>query len=323
MDSLGGGPPPVGEDFEHWINNSSDGQTQYALAGSVFADGITPADFDGDGIVDKAIWATFSTGQPSGNAYFYIFRSSDSTTDIIDFGQQGDVANIVGDYDGDGMADPAVYRCPSLPAATGIEQCSFYYAGSSGSGISQVNFGAPNPVRPIPFHGDFDGDGTADFNVAVRNNAAATGLDSLVFWTLRSSDSGVTAVQWGLDGDNIVPGDYDGDGVSDLAIARAGASNYSWWVLSGADFATVIHEGVPFGNGQAFLTGGDNDWLAPGDYDGDGATDIGVFRSSPDPDQNIHYSLNSSDGALTSFEWGSNNDYPVANWQVGRGFTVR
>ncbi|HEX8370485.1 MAG TPA: choice-of-anchor J domain-containing protein, partial [Pyrinomonadaceae bacterium] len=50
----------------------------------------------------------------------------------------------------------------------------------------------------------------------------------------------------------------------------------------------------------------------PLDYDGDGKTDIAVWRANADPAQNFFFVRKSSDGALSVFEWGQQGDYAVA-----------
>ena len=84
---------------------------------------------------------------------------------MVDFGQIGDNPLIVGDYDGDGSADPAVFRCDNPEFLSVVaEQCTFFYQGSAGSGITFVPWGVSAPfIRPYP--GDFDGDGRMDFAV--------------------------------------------------------------------------------------------------------------------------------------------------------------
>ena len=57
-----------------------------------------------------------------------------------------------------------------------------------------------------------------------------------------------------------VPGDYDGDGTTDLAVFR---SDGVWYVKDQPRSAVW---------GQA------GDVPVPGDYDGDGTTDIAIYR---------------------------------------------
>ena len=87
--------------------------------------------------------------------------------------------------------------------------------------------------------------------------------------TGRSSDhppapgtSKVASLTFGTNGDIPVPGDYNGDGKTDIAIFRP--STGTWYV-----------------NGQPQVNWGTSgDIPVPGDYNGDGKTDIAVFRPS-------------------------------------------
>ena len=105
-----------------------------------------------------------------------------------------------------------------------------------------------------------------------------------------SGDRAIAVVQWGL---NDVPsaGDYDGDGVTDLAVYRP--SNGTWHVRS---LATGAIATLQWG-----LAG---DIPVPGDYDGDGKTDHAVFRPS-----NGIYSA-SSNGAIATYQWALQGDIP-------------
>ena len=70
---------------------------------------------------------------------------------------------------------------------------------------------------------------------------------------------------WGGGADVPVPGDYDGDGITDVAIFRP--STGSWFIVKSAT-----------ATGVSLTWGGGGDVPVPGDYDGDGKTDIAIFR---------------------------------------------
>ena len=71
--------------------------------------------------------------------------------------------------------------------------------------------------------------------------------------------------------DTPVPGDYDGDGATDVAIFRP--STGTWWILQSSTNYTT------YGSHQ---WGEATDIPVPGDYDGDGYTDVSIFRPSTD-----------------------------------------
>ena len=87
-------------------------------------------------------------------------------------------------------------------------------------------------------------------------------------WIIRYTASGSwTGVAWGQPGDVPVPGDYDGDGVTDVAVYRPSTGFwYLRWSVNGT-----------FGGGTWGVNG---DLPVPGDYDGDGRTDVAVYRPS-------------------------------------------
>ncbi|MEO6393747.1 MAG: VCBS repeat-containing protein, partial [Pyrinomonadaceae bacterium] len=52
-----------------------------------------------------------------------------------------------------------------------------------------------------------------------------------VWYILRSSDNSVYVVNWGLNTDRPAPGDYDGDGKTDVAVYRNGV----WYILQSSN----------------------------------------------------------------------------------------
>jgi hypothetical protein len=93
-------------------------------------------------------------------------------------------------------------------------------------------------------------------------------------WTVRSSRTETSfTLHFGAYGDTPVPGDYDGDGITDTAVWRryrysAWRGPSSQWIIhqSTQDATIVADFGVPSDYKK--------DWPVPADYDGDGITDM-------------------------------------------------
>ncbi|MBU0715119.1 MAG: serine hydrolase [Verrucomicrobia bacterium] len=149
------------------------------------------------------------------------------------------------DYDGDGKADPTVYR---------DGYWSIYLMAGS---VLLNNEGIWGGSDSIPVPGDYDGDGKSDLAVYSAD-----------YWSIYSLVNGMILLNGGVWGgaDAIpVPGDYDGDGKADLAFYRAGY----WSIYSLANGMILL-------NGGAW--GGPDAIPVPGDYDGDGKADLAFYR---------------------------------------------
>jgi hypothetical protein len=141
------------------------------------------------------------------------------------FGQPGDEP-LAGDFDGDGMRDPAVYR-PS----TGTW---FWLKSSSNLTEYEYRGWGVQPLGDVPVPGDYDGDGRTDLCVF----RPGTGT-----WFVLESHTGGTTWNWfgwGTSTDTLVPADYDGDGRTDAAVYRP--STGTWYVrpASGASPWNVV-----------------------------------------------------------------------------------
>jgi len=238
--------PREGEVEGLWfIQRSSDGAAvAFQWGAAATGDQPLPADYDGDGRADLAVWRRVepSSAGDGEEGVWYVVRSSDGQVVRRQWGSAYD-RPVPADYDGDGRADFAVWRAGT-----------WYVIGSADGVARAEQFGDATDV-PVP--ADYDGDGRAD--LAVWRPSTGT-------WLIRSSRDGtVITRQWGGPGDIPVPADYDGDGRADVAVWRG--STGEWWVIGSRDGAVILRQ-----------WGGERDLPLTGDYDGDGLGDFTVYR---------------------------------------------
>ena len=178
----------------------------------------TPQDFDGDGKADPALHSEVLP---------LIYRSSATGTQV-GVSIPGFLMSI-GDLTGDGRAEVTSWQ-----VETGLPEVTINIRNLATGTTTPMRWG----IRDDEFvAGDFDGDNKGDITIF----RASTGY----WWSLRSSDSVVTAVHWGISGDRPVAADYDGDGKSDQAVYRPGSPNGIYYINGSQAGFQAFTWGVP------------------------------------------------------------------------------
>ena len=119
-------------------------------------------------------------------------------------------------------------------------------------------------------------------------------------WYIKLSSTGALMQRsWGLAGDELIPGDYNGDGKDDIAIFRSPC----WWFIQYEDYSVTVQ---PWGE-----TG---DMPLRGDFDGDGRNDFAIWR----PTDGFWWIINSgfaygqTEESHTVMKYGGPGDHPMA-----------
>lgn len=172
---------------------------------------------------------------------------------------------------------------------------------------------------------DSDGDGKADFTVLRFPNVAPPGVSQIQYYTSNSTTGFDTATFGDANQDFPQPGDYDGDGKTDVAVFRDADDNdpgsaESHFIIYRSSDQLISYIGF----GQT------GDLAVQRDYDGDGITDLAVYRRGVAAGDQalwfIRFSKNNPTNAVTTFWWGvtgdptnGNTDFPVPGDYDGDG----
>lgn len=173
----------------------------------------------------------------------FLVQRPGSTPKVVRFGTATDEP-IVGDWDGDGRANPGL-RAPGRTVfrlrAAGV--------------VTKIAFGA---AADRPVAGDWDGDGR--WEIGVRQPVGV--------FVLRAADGTTTSIALGDRDDLPVTGDWDGDRRTDVGVYDRATATFTLRVVDEQGVAWVAQ--VPFGQ--------PGDLPVTGDWDGNLTTEVGVWN---------------------------------------------
>jgi len=252
------------------VTNPTSSVSFTATTGPLF--GIEPVsiatgDFNGDGIPDLA------AVDNSGGRNVYVFLGDGHGTFTFESSSPVGVGDaepiVVADFNADGKLDLAVLNenDETVTILLGNGDGTFSFASLPAAG--------PNPVAMVA--ADFNGDGNPD--LAIVTESAFTRGYSLMTILLGNGDGTFTASAAPpaitCDGTTAVVGDFNGDGIPDMAVL------YSTGECSSSGGYDSVQTLLGNGNGTFTsifgapqLTGKQSSWLLAADFNGDGKLDL-------------------------------------------------
>jgi hypothetical protein len=224
------------------------------------------ADFNGDGIPDLV------TPNQGSSDYSILLGNGDGSFRVLSRANLGDPTTFtrptavgVGDFNGDGKPDLAV------AVGSPLDRITILLGKGNGTFQAAGNFPAgPDPGSVVV--GDFNGDGKLDLATANSNQTSNTDFGGMTVLLGKGDGTFRPPVSYdaGVRPYAVVAGDFNGDGILDLAVGASGDAA----TKQPATIAVFLGNGDgTFQSAQYTIVGGSSA-VAIGDVNGDGNLDL-------------------------------------------------
>jgi hypothetical protein len=206
--------------------------------------------------IGAALLDTHKTGLVDrGQGKWYLYDDAGSLATSFFYGNPGDFP-IMGDWDGDGVETPGMYR-----QSDGY----VYLRNSNSQGIAHIRFFFGDP-GDVPIAGDFNNDGFDTVSIYRPSNQTFYIINEL-----GENDGGLGPADFsyvfGNPGDKAFVGDFNGDGVETVGLHRES---------TGLVYYRNSHKAGNADN--QFIFGDPGDRLIAGDWTGDAVFTPALFR---------------------------------------------
>jgi len=285
-------------------NGDGSFQPQATYAVGIGPRAIVVGDFNGDGRTDLAVadYAGVSVLLGNGDGSFQPAVEYAAGTDPY--------AIVTGDFNGDGIIDLAV-----------ADAGTAFFSGGDPGGVSVLLGNGDGTFRPAVEYaagaspgaivtGDFNDDGRSDLAVVdlgARIQGAVTNPGGVSVLLGNGDGTFQAAVECavGIYPNALVAGDFNGDGLIDLAVVDGGGGSGGAGVLLGSGASVLLGNGDGTFQSQVFypVGGYGPDSIVVGDFNGGGRTDLALadqgdsFRGLPDPSE-VSVLLGNGDGTF-------------------------
>jgi hypothetical protein len=298
-----------------------------AVSGDTVVVGAYLADYGG---TDRGQAYVFSRNQGGTNNWGEVeILSASDKADFNYFGRSvaisGDIVVVGAHYAASGgtyrgQAYVFLQSVPSVSKIGVFRNSHDWYLDSNGNGTWDGNVidrqYALGKVGDIPVVGDWNGNGITEIGVFRDNHTWNVDYNGNGIW--EGVAGGDRIYITGKPGDVPVPGDWNGNNITEMAVFRG---NHTWYI----DYNGNGLWDSPAGGDRIYITGKPGDIPVPGDWNGDGITEMAVFRGSHTwyIDYNGNGVWDSPFGGDRIYTTGQPGDIPVfGDWNGDRLFEM-